>query len=348
MEEELKQNVEWQPETEFLSSPRKYTRHIFSVVGLSYAVILLGTVIVQCLLALGIAKLAPQLQNADWYIVVVSFMPLYLITMPICVIVMNEIEVCPIKKHKMSFGQWFASFLMCIPIMYLGNIIGNILMNVMNLSFGKSMSNPLESLFKGNNVYFVLIATVLIAPVLEEYIFRKLLLDRIHQYGEGIAIIVSGTMFGLAHGNFYQFFYAFALGAFFAFIYIRTGKIGYTIIMHMIINFMGTAVSVFLLNSIDLDRISKIFMTADQQQLMQEVQSMLPQIMLLVIYGILLVGMIIAGIVLLIVNRDKFKLNGSQCQIPKGLGFSMVIGNPGMIIALICGIGIFVLNFVMS
>ena len=43
--------------------------------------------------------------------------------------------------------------------------------------------------------------------------FRKLLIDRIVPFGQRVAVVVSGLAFGLFHGNFYQFFYAFSLGA---------------------------------------------------------------------------------------------------------------------------------------
>ena len=37
-------------------------------------------------------------------------------------------------------------------------------------------------------------------------------MDRLLGYGQKTAIIISGIMFGMAHGNFSQFFYAFGIG----------------------------------------------------------------------------------------------------------------------------------------
>ena len=50
---------------------------------------------------------------------------------------------------------------------------------------------------------------VICAPILEEYIFRKLIVDRTVKYGQGVAVVLSGLMFGLFHGNLNQFAYAF-------------------------------------------------------------------------------------------------------------------------------------------
>ena len=43
-----------------------------------------------------------------------------------------------------------------------------------------------------------------------------------------------------------QFVYAFTIGAVFAYVYSKTGKIHYTILMHMLINFLGSVVSLLI------------------------------------------------------------------------------------------------------
>ena len=80
------------------------------------------------------------------------------------------------------------------------------------------------------------------APVFEELIFRKVLIDRTVKYGEYVSIVLSGIMFGLLHGNFSQFFFAALIGMLFAYIYIRTGRIRYTIFLHMAINLSSALV----------------------------------------------------------------------------------------------------------
>lgn len=87
---------------------------------------------------------------------------------------------------------------------------------------------------------------VFAAPIVEELLYRKMLIDRIAAYGDGVSVVVSGLLFGLAHGNFSQFFYAFGLGALFAYVYIKTGHIGYTIGFHMFFNLIGGVFTVEL------------------------------------------------------------------------------------------------------
>ena len=101
------------------------------------------------------------------------------------------------------------------------------------------------------NIWGILLIVVLIGPILEEYLCRKVLLDRINQYGQGISVLVSGLIFGLIHGNFYQFFYAFGLGAIFAYIYVKTGKWKYPVVFHILINFMGSVVPLFFIRRLE-------------------------------------------------------------------------------------------------
>ena len=77
---------------------------------------------------------------------------------------------------------------------------------------------------------------VFIGPVLEELLFRKLLIDRTRRFGEKAAIVLTALCFGLYHGNLNQFMYAFTVGLFLAYVYCRTNRILYTILMHIFLN----------------------------------------------------------------------------------------------------------------
>ena len=56
--------------------------------------------------------------------------------------------------------------------------------------------------------WFTFTFSVVLAPVMEELIFRKVLIDRTIVYGDKAAVVLSGLLFGVFHGNFHQFFYA--------------------------------------------------------------------------------------------------------------------------------------------
>lgn len=93
-------------------------------------------------------------------------------------------------------------------------------------------------------ILFVVI--VIIAPVFEEFIFRGAVLSLLKPYGNGVAVFTSAFLFGLYHGNFSQFFYAFALGICFGYIAVVTKSIYSTTLLHAFFNSIGAILMVFL------------------------------------------------------------------------------------------------------
>lgn len=182
----------------------------------------------------------------------------------------------------------------------------------------------------GSNMIVTFLYMVICAPILEEYIFRKLIVDRTVKYGQGVAVVLSGLMFGLFHGNLNQFAYAFLLGMFLAFLYVKTGELKVTLGLHMCINFMGAVVSVLLLKAIHLEEYQEVIMNgADSQAVMDYMMKYLPGWIGYMIYVLFILAVLVTGIVLFIVYRKKLKLEPGQ--IAKGRRFKTVIGNPGMI-----------------
>lgn len=85
-----------------------------------------------------------------------------------------------------------------------------------------------------------LLAVVMVAPVVEEFIFRGLALNRLSRAMPGwLAVVLSAAAFGACHGHPVWFGYAFVLGAVFGFVALRTGSILPTILGHLVFNAIG-------------------------------------------------------------------------------------------------------------
>lgn len=157
------------------------------------------------------------------------------------------------------------------------------------------------------NFLFCLYA-VLGAPVLEELAFRKFLLDRIHPFGETVAALTSALLFGLFHGNAAQFPLAFGVGFISATVYMKTGRIAYSILLHMMINLTGTLLELFGLIGIDVS----------------------------LGWYIAVAGLMIAGVIVFFVNwkKELFTLEKPRDYDANRQAFK----NPGMLIAVIGGL----------
>lgn len=172
--------------------------------------------------------------------------------MTVGLIVMRKIltERIPIEKKKLTFGQFVLIALAAYGLWGLGVLIGNF-----PSFFGVEEQNSLDQLLNGltYEALPMYLYMVIGAPVFEELVCRKFLLDRLHPYGEGYAVAVTALLFGIIHGNSGQFFLAFLLGALFAVVYLRTGKIIYTMILHAMINLTATIPNFLQMAGITID-----------------------------------------------------------------------------------------------
>lgn len=84
------------------------------------------------------------------------------------------------------------------------------------------------------------LAVVVAAPVVEEFIFRGLIMTRLSKAMPGwLAILLSAAVFGLCHGHPVWFCYAFALGVVFGLIDWKAGSIWPSILGHVTFNAIG-------------------------------------------------------------------------------------------------------------
>ena len=72
--------------------------------------------------------------------------------------------------------------------------------------------NPVNEMLDSLSPVMILYVGFL-GPIIEEYIFRWKLLNRLRRFGDKAAITYTALMFGLMHGNVTQFLYAI-IGAF--------------------------------------------------------------------------------------------------------------------------------------
>lgn len=310
-----------------VSNPRRY----FSLTGLALFVILAVSTLLQVAGAALIKTAAPQWTLGSWYIWALTFLPLYAVAVPVGYLIFKRIPVKAPLPGKMRIGSLLSYLFMCICVMYIGNIIG-LLFNALIERIGNTpVVNPLESYVGATNLFLSVLFMVILAPIVEEYIFRKLIIDRLGIYGEGAAILVSALTFALFHGNFYQFFYAFGLGAMFAFLYLRTGRLRYTVILHMAINFTGGILGPALAKSIDLDRLADIS-SNNAEEAITFISRELPKLIALSLYLLMMIGFAAAGLVLIIVKRKSFALVPAERQLKKGTAFKVIFLNIGMIL----------------
>lgn len=332
-------------DNELVTFDKKSCRKTFSRMGFAYSVFQLIFMGAAYLLAFIIAAFFPDLLDIEIISWLVNYLPMYIVAVPVTTLILKKLPVVKPNDHKLTAGKYSILVLMGIGLTIAGSLIGNMLSAIIDLITGLKTSNAVSDMVTDTNPLIILFFVVIMAPIVEEFLCRKLIIDHTLKYGEWTAILLSGLIFALIHGNFFQFFYAFALGALMAFIYIRTGRLRYTIIFHMIINTIGGLLPTLLLQSVDMNAIesmtSEQIMNATGDEMLWIMYTVL-MMLVLCAYVFLEYGLAIAGIVLFCVFIKKMVATVEPMNIPKGERIRCMFLNPGMILFFIISI----INFV--
>ncbi len=325
-------------EQNILPKPRRRT---FSQIGLAcFAILAIGSLL-QVAAQYLVASVAPAWIAQPWYLWALTFIPLYVIAVPIGFLLFKRIPTDKAETKKLRFKDLLIFLIMCYPVMYIGNFIGTLISTALHTLLGTENRNTLDLFTNGSSIWLAVLFMVLLAPVIEEFIFRKLIIDRVRPYGEGACVLVSALLFGLFHGNLNQFFYAFGLGAIFAFIYVKTGRLRYTIFLHMVINLWGGIIAPLLLKGIDQNALAD---RTNPQAMMRYFVEHLPQLMGFSLYAMVNLSLVIAGFVLLIVRRRAFFFEHGPLQPAIGTGFKVIFLNLGMALFVAGAFALFVIS----
>ncbi|QAT48462.1 CPBP family intramembrane metalloprotease [Caproiciproducens sp. NJN-50] len=86
------------------------------------------------------------------------------------------------------------------------------------------------------------LSVVVIPPMVEEMMFRGMILQGLRRFGDGFAVVASAALFGLYHGNLAQTVFAFLCGLVLGFVVIRTNSLLPAILVHAVNNASAVAI----------------------------------------------------------------------------------------------------------
>lgn len=215
------------------------------------------------------------------------------------------------------------SVMIAMGAVRIGQMITNGLYYTMNYVTGYSPVAPDFTAPRGtaaNVLYFISIA--ILPAILEEAMFRGVILQSLRRYGDGFALIVSSVLFGVMHGNLVQAPYTMVVGFIIGYFVLYTGSIWPGVLIHFVNNGSSVVMEWATRNT-----------TAQQDEM---------------IYGILFVGELVLGLLGIIILRMK---KGSLFYVPKSKypvaekdKYTVFFSAAGMIIFGIITLILFALN----
>lgn len=147
-------------------------------------------------------------------------------------------------------NQW--TFLLIIPLAFFLMLAGNEFVSLASYFMPKSWINTYsgtEEVLTSGSIYIKVASAVIVAPVIEELVFRGLIYKRIKRVSNAtIACVLSALMFGVFHFNVIQGIYATILGLGLAFVMEKYDSIIAPIFLHMTANSVSMFVSELVKN----------------------------------------------------------------------------------------------------
>lgn len=321
---------------------------LFLVNVISYAIVF-GVQFVL-LFALGEERAIEILDNV-YFSTLLGSLPIYTFGLSALYLIIRRLP----RKRFVRTGMRFIEFLSLIPIsqvlMTLGNIVGISFNAVFEAIKGSNVTNSTTELLSKTPVWLTVILAVIIGPIVEEFIFRKLLMDRLAIYGNIFAIVITSVAFGLFHGNFYQFFYATLLGFVLGYVAVKSGNWLWSVLLHMIMNFIGGVIPTLLEDSINkVLELEEILMESTMTEFnISDYADYMPHLLVYSIYTMFINALLIGGAVLLvlaIVKRKRWIKVKNHCtvKIPRGRVGKVIFANAGTILFLVSSTLIMVMS----
>ena len=335
--------------------PSEVRRH-FSKVGLAYLAMTAAFLTVAYVAQLAVLFACPTMMEAWWFSWALSLVPLYAVGLPVLWLCLRRVPVAPhntdctvrgqaLEKAPFGVKQWLILLVIAFGCMTAGGMAGNIIMTILSEVMQYDYAFALNSMVTETPVWFTFLCTCICAPFGEELLFRKLLIDRTRRFGDFPAILLSGLLFGLFHGNLFQFFYAAMVGMVLAYVYTRTGRYLPCVAMHAVINFVGSivtpAVSGLVTPYLESDMMN--------EQVMAELITDMNFLLAMLAYLLLVLwqyGMVSAGGILFCVFFNRRKLSRGQTPLVEGSSTALSLTNPGVIACMVVMLLLVVVNLI--
>lgn len=283
-------------------------KKVFNRIGLATFVTMILVSIIQVMFLGIIGVINKELLSANWVNYASIAISFYLIGFPVFYFMIKNLPEEE-KRESRTLGvlEIIKICVMSYGVVYIFSLFTNLIMMLIAVIKGSEVTNPLVNVLEGSNWIWSLVFVGILSPIIEEMMFRGVMLNKLRRYGDKVTIITTAVLFGLFHGNFSQFFYAVALGMVFAYVTLKTGTIKYSIILNIVVNIIGS----IILPAVIGDGSNVVVVGC---------------------VGLLLLTIVIVGLVLLIKNRKNISLLDGEIKLEKGTEFKTIWINVGMIL----------------
>ncbi len=165
----------------------------------------------------------------------------------------KELSVKKLYGHDPKYKPVISELMVFAACCFLGSmasIITDWIAGIFDTLFGTgeivdNMEDVLPPSGQPLSIGILFLFVAVAAPIIEELIYRKLLLYPLRKYSDGFAVVVTALLFGFMHGNLNQAPYAIVVGLLYGTLAVRSGSVIPTMILHVVNNLTVTISSYY-------------------------------------------------------------------------------------------------------
>ncbi|MDR3071865.1 MAG: CPBP family intramembrane metalloprotease [Clostridiales Family XIII bacterium] len=137
------------------------------------------------------------------------------------------------ETRSISRGTFFAAFVFIIGMQPVFQLLGQGIEALFALGGKRIVFEPFDPTNGG--LLYTVINMVIVGPIVEEVLFRGIVLRALSRHGRNFAVVSGAALFGLYHTNFIQFGHSFVIGLLLGYITFRY-SIKWAIVLHCLHN----------------------------------------------------------------------------------------------------------------
>lgn len=262
----------------------------------------------------------------------ISMLSLSILSPFVCRAALGRLPASAPVGGKARFSTLLVLAVIAFAFIYVGNILGTFASATLESLLHFPLPETTLEVVEQMPWYIAIPVVVLAGPLAEEYIFRKLILDRTRIYGEKLAILFSAILFAFYHSSVQQFFYALLVGLLLGYLYLRTGKIRYCFAIHACINFLGSVVPLLLLQYGGYGEFLDAALAGSPEALAAAAEAHPLGLVAMLAFGLFELALVFGGAVLFFLYRKKLRFYPAELDLPRDTEATVAFTGIGVIL----------------
>ena len=176
---------------------RTDNKKVFSKIGIAILICMILVNIVQSIYFMVINAISLDLSKQPWANYLSIAVSYYFIGFPIFYVMVKKLPEGEKRETKsLSLGKIISLFFMSYAMVYILNLLTSLLLMLVGFLKGSDVINPIANVVGNSTWIWSLIFVGILSPIVEEMMFRGVMLNKIMAYGDKTAIITTALLFG--------------------------------------------------------------------------------------------------------------------------------------------------------